>query len=492
MSYMRNISRRPLSNRRLLAACLAVAWSLAGAAAAAPFTPEEAARVDALVSKVLADNRAPSASVAVVRNGEIVFARAYGLRRLAGREAAGIDTRYRIASISKQFTAAAVLMLADEGKVSLDDPIVKHLPELGAANRATIRQTMSHTAGFPEFWTVDYTPLAVKASTSPQAIVARWGAERPDFAPGSKWSYSNTGYVALGRLVERVSGSSLAGFLEAHVLKPLGMSSAVDVDGRSVGAADATGYERAALGPPRPAETPARGWTMGCGELSMTASDLARWDISLIDRRLMSKKAYAALETEARLADGSGTGYGLGVFLDTVGGHRRVRHNGQLPGFWSENRIYPDDSAAVVVLVNASYGASPEAQIANGLEQMVIPAAAGPPPPVSPEQLAALLYRQIMAGSLDRTRLTPDASAYLSGPPLADYRRSFEGLGLPLASIPLHSESTRGVETRSWVLVWPSAKLVVTLRVEQDGKVSEFMAVPVWEKAEADGSAVGP
>jgi len=462
---------------------LAVVAILPSAAHAGAFAPAQSAAVDALVGGALAEARAPSASVAIVLGGKVVFAKAYGQRRLDPPEPAAVGTRYRIASISKQFTAAAVLMLADQGRLSLDDPVSKYLPEIGAANPATIRQALSHTAGFPEFWRVDYLPLAQRTPVAPEAIVERWGARHPDYAPGTKWSYSNTDYVILGRVVERVSGEPLMAFLTEHIFRPLDMTSAEDAFGRPLGSVDATGYERAGLGPPRPAGIAARGWGFGCGELAMTASDLARWDIGVIEQRLMSRAAYAAFEREVRLPDGGGTGYGLGVFVDTVRGHRRLRHNGQLPGFWGENRVYPDDGAAIVVLVNGSYGESPENLIADGIEKILMPSKAAPSSaPASAEQIAGALVQQIVKGKLDRTRLTADASAYLSGAVLADYHRTFQMLGPTLASRQIRSDSTGGVESRSWLLVWPTAKLVVSLQVRPDGKVEEFLAIPVWER----------
>jgi CubicO group peptidase (beta-lactamase class C family) len=211
----------------------------------------------------------------------------------------------------------------------------------------------------------------------------------------------------------------------------------------------------------------------------MDASDLARWDISIIDQSLMSRAAYAAQLTETKLKDGTGTGYGFGVFLDAVRGHRRVWHNGILPGFWSENRIYPDDRAAVAVMVNGSYGGSPHAVIANGIEKLLLLEQGSPTPAASPRDMARKLYDQIGAGSLDRSLLTDDANEYLSGQALSDYRTSFAQLGQPIAFVSVGSEQSGGVTANTWLAVWPKAKLIVTLRTRPDGKVEEFVAYPV-------------
>lgn len=455
------------------------AWMIGSPAICAPFTDAEAAAVDKLVAAAMAESGAPSASVSIVRDGKIAFAKAYGLRQVGGQAAASVDTRYRIASVSKQFTAAAVLMLADSGKLSLDDEVSRYLPELKGADHTTIRQVLSHTGGYPEFWTVDYVPSELKRPTSAQSIVERWGAAAHDFPPGSKWAYSNTGYVVLARLVERVSGQPLGEFLHDRIFAPLHMTSAEDLDGKPMGGADATGYARFGTGPPREALLPAAGWTLGCGELAMDASDLARWDISIIDQSLMSRAAYAAQLTETKLKDGTGTGYGFGVFLDAVRGHRRIWHNGILPGFWSENRIYPDDRAAVAVMVNGSYGGSPHAVIANGIEKLLILEQGSPTPVASPRDVARRLYDQIRTGALDRSLLTDGASEYLSGQALSDYQESFAQLGEPLALVRVGTEQTGGVTANTFIAVWPKAKLVVTLRTRSDGKVEEFVAYPV-------------
>jgi CubicO group peptidase (beta-lactamase class C family) len=466
-------------NASLAALGLALACAIASPGVCAPFSAAEAAAVDKLVADALAATGTPSASVSVVRDGKIAYAKAYGVRRLETQAPATVDTRYRIASVSKQFTAAAVLMLADSGKLSLDDEIARYLPELKGADHTTVRQALSHTGGYREFWSVDYVPSEIKHATSGQAIVERWGAAPHDFSPGSQWSYSNTGYVVLARLVERVSGQSLGAFLHDRIFAPLRMTSAEDVDGKATGAADATGYSRLASAPPREAQLPAGGWTLGCGELAMSAQDLARWDISLIDQSLMSKTAYAAQTTEARLKDGAATGYGFGVFLDKVRGHRRVLHNGILPGFWSENRVYPDDRAAVVVLINGAYGGSPHAVIANGIEAMLFAGRGGPPPETSPKDLARTLYRQVRTGALDRSLLTANANEYLSGVTLSDYQKSFEALGQPLALVSVGSEKGGGLTGNTWLGVWAKAQLIVILRTTADGKVEEFVAYPV-------------
>jgi CubicO group peptidase (beta-lactamase class C family) len=267
----------------------------------------------ATVSRVLSKSGAPSASVAVVRDGRIVFERAYGLAQIEPPMPATPRMRYAIGSISKQFTATAVLLLSEEGKLSLDDKVEKWLPDLTRANEVTVRQLLSMTAGYQDDWPQDYMLPEMSRPTQPMHILGKWAQKPLDFEPGTKWQYSNTNYVAAGLIVEKVSGMRLVEFLHTRIFDPLHMDSVYDVDQKPLPEGDPQRYLRYALGPPRPAPKEAGGWIYAMGELAMTAHDLALWDISMIDQTIMRPDSYRIMSSEARLADGSGTGYGLGV-----------------------------------------------------------------------------------------------------------------------------------------------------------------------------------
>ena len=306
----------------------------------------------------------PSASVAVVRGDRIVFAKAYGSRSISPEQPADTGARYNIGSVSKQITATALLMLADEGKLSLDDTIDRWMPELTEAKRVTLRQVLSHTAGYKSFFLAEVMPVEGALPTTPQAVADRWGRQPLDYPPGSDWQYSNTDYTIAALIVERVSGQPLPIFLHKRIFGPLGMASATEFPGKPMPASDAQGYTRYALGPLRPAPVVGAGWELGAGGLSMTAADLAKWDIGMLRHGLLSARSYAAQQTPALLSDGKVAPYGLGVFVDKVGEHRRVQHPGSEHGFLTENRVCPDDEAAVVVMVNGDFG-NAQADIAD-------------------------------------------------------------------------------------------------------------------------------
>ncbi len=441
-------------------------------------TPAETQKIDALVQKTLADTGVPSASIAVVRGGRIVLAKAYGKQFEGQTGPADPKLPYQIASVSKQFTAAAILLLADEGKLSLDDSVSKYIPGITDGDRITIRQLLSHTSGLRDYWPQDYSFKAMATPTSPQGIVDRWAKAPLDFAPGTQWQYSNTGYVMAGMIVEKVAGQSLLDFLQARVFRPLGIR-AVDQD-KAIGPGFPQGYLRHALGPVR-VETPAAsGWLYAAGELSMSAEDLAKWDVARMNRTLLPAKDWAEQERPVKLTDGSNTNYGLGVGVGNDNGRRMVEHSGEAVGFLTKNIVYPDDKAAVVVAVNAWF-ADAQNRIAKGISDIVLPA-----PQASAEDAAALdrtrrVYAQLQAGNLDRTLLTEDAAYYFTPATIADYRTSLSPLGTPAKIEQVGRTRLRGgFVNRSYRVTYPSRSLRISTYAEPGtgGRIEQFLVSP--------------
>ncbi|HEY6060658.1 MAG TPA: serine hydrolase domain-containing protein, partial [Gemmatimonadales bacterium] len=183
-----------------------VAVILAGRAAPLVSQQPIGPMVDSIARQVLEATGVPSASVAVVQDGRLVYTQAYGSAQVEPAVAARVDMRYSIGSISKQFAAAAILLLQQDGKLSLDDPVARFLPDLTRAREVTIRQLLSHTSGYQDYWPQDYVPLFMLESVTAEAVLDRWAKKPLDFEPGTRWQYSNTNYVAAGLIVERASG----------------------------------------------------------------------------------------------------------------------------------------------------------------------------------------------------------------------------------------------------------------------------------------------
>ncbi len=446
---------------------------LCGSAMAAELSAESVRAIDEIVAKALSDTGVPSASIAIVVDGKIALAKAYGQARLEPATQATPAMRYKIASNSKQLTATAILLLAEEHKLSLDDKVARFLPDLTRAKDVTLREVLTHTAGYSDYYADDYVPPFMQRETTANAILDGWAKKPLDFEPGSRWQYSNTGYVILGEIVEKASGRKLIDFLRERIFDKLGMSSAVDIGATTWDAADPLPYTRYALGPARIVPAEAKGWMWAAGELAMTASDLARWDISLMRGEILEPASLRALTTEMVLTDGTGTGYGLGLFVSQMAnGHRRWAHTGGASGFLSMNVTFPDDQAAITVLTNGE-GLAPrsiEAQIETLLLAGDVDTDAGP----SLERARAL-FAGLQKGSVDRSSITDNLSAYFSDAVLADFGSSLGPLGVPTSFTQTSREDRGGMVHRVFTVKAGGKVLQMETYLMPDGRFEQCL-----------------
>ncbi|MBB6253781.1 serine hydrolase domain-containing protein [Nitrospirillum iridis] len=430
--------------------------------------PDLAAKVDAAVTQVLADTGTPGASIAVVRDGKLAYVHAYGQARRDPAVAATPAQRFAIGSVSKQFTAAAILLLAEDGALSLDDPVGKFIPNLTDGDRITIRQVLSHTAGYRDFWPQDYVPAFMEKPTTADGIFDRWARVPLDFQPGAAWQYSNTGFTIAARIVEKASGQPFFTFLNARVLKPLGLDAA-DIDHGPLGAKDAAGYTRYALGQPRPAPKEAPGWLMGAAQLALTPQDLARWDLALMEQRLLKPDSWRAMETSVRLSNGQDARYGLGLTVTADGGARLLRHGGEVSGFLAENRVWPDLGAAIVVLVNSDYGDP------GGIAQKIGAVLPLSTQPSAEETAAARAFLEGLAqGHADTRQLTADGAAYFSPAALADHAATLAPLG-PLTGFKGVARHLRGGLTEEIYQAAFASRTVRVVARADAGRYEQFM-----------------
>jgi D-alanyl-D-alanine carboxypeptidase len=446
-------------------------WLCASWAPAAAGTTVDAATVDRVVAEWLESTGAPSASIAIVRDGRLTYAQAYGDARLNPTIPSTAATRYAIDSVSKEFTAAAILLLAEQGKLSLDDPMAKWFPKLHAAAAVTLRQLLTHTSGIRDYWPQDFLALEMTRPTTPAAIIDEWAAQRPlDFEPGTDWQYSNTGYVLAGAVVEKVSGETLFKFLSRQVFAPLHMTQVAEYSptgpAMRVTAGDAAGYTRYGLGPVVPAPKEGSGWLFGAASLAMQPSDLALWDLSLIDRSLLKAESYRAEFEPVVLKSGRTQGYGLGLDVESVQGRLRIGHAGGGSGFLADNRVWPRERTAIVVLTNNDW-ADP-ADLTDRIAFMVLA-------PTPEEARVRQLFQAFQDGKVDRSLFSAVGNFYLTATVLADLQSSLSPLG-PARLIELERESQRGgMTTRRWKILCPAARLEAIERTHPDGKIDEFM-----------------
>jgi D-alanyl-D-alanine carboxypeptidase len=425
--------------------------------------------VDDIVHQVLASTAVPSASIAIVESGRIAYVHAYGNARLEPLTPARPDMSYSIGSISKQFTAAAILVLAEQHMLSLDDPVSRFLPTLTRANEVTIRELLSHTSGYQDYWPQDYLPPFMRTPVTEDQILDQWARKSLDFDPGTKWQYSNTNFVIAGLIVEQVSGMPLMAFLHKYVFTPLDMQNVANVD---EGKADATGYVRFALGPSHVAPKEGKGWLFAAGELGMPARELAKWDIAMIGQTLLRPSSYKEMQSEVLLKNGLGTQYGLGLGIKTELGHRVVRHGGEISGFTSENVVFPDDGVAVVVLTNQDpANAAPD--IAHKISEFLFAA------DKEKKQLRASdIYEKLKHGQIDRSLFTDNANSYFTEQALRDFSTSLGPLGPPREFVQTDQEDRGGMTYRVYKVKYDNRTLDLWIRELPDGKIEQYQVKP--------------
>jgi len=437
----------------------------------ATLSPELRQNIEKLATDTLASTGVPSASIAIVKDGQIAYRQAYGDARLEPRTPAKPEMRYSIGSISKQFTVTAILLLQEQGKLSLDDKVGRFVPDLTRANEVTIRQLLSHTSGYQDFWPQDYAMPFILQPTTAESILDRWARKPLDFDPGTQWQYSNTNFVIAGVIVEKASGMPFIQFLREMVLAPVGIKNAADTDQEKLGASDPMGYIRYGLGPLRPAPEEGKGWMFAAGELAMTAEDLARWDISIIDQKLMKPSSYREFGTEVLLKNGVGTGYGLGVDVGEQSGHRMLSHGGEVSGFTAENIVFPDDRIAVVALTNQD-AASAAGEIARGISRSLL--MTDDPTARKRLQQARAIFDGLQHGTIDRSLFTDDANFYFTEQALKDFASGFAPLGSPEEFIQTSQELRGGMTMRAYRIKFPTKTLRAWTYELPDGKLEQY------------------
>jgi D-alanyl-D-alanine carboxypeptidase len=431
--------------------------------------------IDSLARATLTQSGAPSLSIAVVRDGEIAYANAYGNARLAPNVPATTGMRYSIGSVSKQFTATALLLLAEQGKLSLDDKVKRWFPDVSRAGDISVRQLLSMTSGYQDYWPQDYVMPPMLLPTTALAIVNEWATKPLDFEPGTKWQYSNTNYVIAGLIVEKVSGMPIAQFLRQHIFAPLHMSSVAIIDDGALGPTDPDRYERFGLGPPRVAPKEGTGWLFAAGELAMTPSDLARWDIAVIKQSVLTPESYRTQQTNTLLADGRSTGYGLGVDVGSFLGHRMISHGGEVSGFSTQNLIFPDDHIAIVAIANL-FVTDANVDAANAIAERLFAST-----DVATEKAVAqtrTIFLNLQRGTIDRNLLTENANAWFSAVALADFASSLAGCGKVGVVSPVAQSLRGGMTHRGYTVQCGKQRYSVSTFVQADGKIEQYIVTP--------------
>jgi CubicO group peptidase (beta-lactamase class C family) len=283
--------------------------------------------------------------------------------------------------------------------------------------------------------------------------------------------------VIAGRIVEIVGGKPLVEQLQERIFRPLKMTGVFNSDASRLPVDDPTGYYRHALGPLRPAPQEGTGWMFAAGELAMPTSDLALWNISMMDRTLLTQASYDTMFTEVKLKNGSGTHYGLGVQVGERGGHKFVEHSGEVSGFVSENIFFPVDKVAVTVLTNED-ASSAAGALARKIAPLVLQGgAAGDADTKAAEERALGIFTGLQEGKIDRSQLTALCDAYFTAEALGDFASSLKPLGVPRSFKQVAEEKRGGMTFRSFTADFGARQVRVTTYEEPDGKLEQYLVI---------------
>jgi D-alanyl-D-alanine carboxypeptidase len=432
--------------------------------------------VDELVRSYMQKRQIPGLSLAVIKDGKMIKAQGYGLANLETQAPASPETVYKIGSISKPLLAAAILLLADEGKLGLDDKLPPYLPGTPEGwKEITIRHLLSHTSGLIEN-PPGFSPFRVKPD---QEVIASLYPEPLLFPPGEKWSYSNAGYFVLGEIILRVTGKPWSSFMTERVFAPAGLAQTRTTTATGIVRNRASGYhyswpdERWENAPNWIAVRPS-------GAFLSTVLDLAKWDMILDSDAVLNSSIRERMSTATKLANGEPARCGLGWYVDSWNGHRRVHHSGGLPGFRADYERFIDDKLTVIVLFNEDSVADPE-KIALKVAGCYVPALAPPadkPLTDTEPQLTEKIRSAIAglaAGRVDQDLYTPAVIAALD--PLVRATVAAQLRHRAARSMELVGRNDNGeYKVHRYRLVYADTDFLMWIALDRSGKIAGFGA----------------
>jgi len=315
--------------------------------------------VDAVAQAAMHQQGIPGMTVALAKEGAILYVQGYGVSDLTTGQASQADNIFEIGSITKQFTAALIMRLQEQGKMHVDDSIATFLPEYNFPPTITLRMMLTHTSGLADFTNFPQLGDWVEHGVSEATVLAAVSQAPLQFQPGTQYAYSNSNFFALGTIIEKITGQSYADDIEQDILQPLGLTNtyySLPPSGQS-----ATGYTNNGSGLV-PAILWDRSAAFAAGALSSNLYDLVAWDNALINGKVVSPASFKAMTTSNGFTIPGGGSYGFGLALATINSRPVIWHNGQIGGFTAETAVFLDSGFAVVVLTN-DQDANPDAVV---------------------------------------------------------------------------------------------------------------------------------
>lgn len=449
-------------------------------ATAGSIDPQVARHVDADVQAVLERTGTPGAAVAIIEDGHTVYSKAYGFGDREAHAPTDVGTYFEIGSITKQFTAAAILQLQEAGKLDIGKSLATYLPDAPHANEVTLRQLLSHTSGLPDYFDgPDVEAAATQPATFDQ-IMARIAAKPLDFPPGTRWSYSNTGYILLGRIIEVVSHRSYREYVQRELLDRAGMKQTFTVADEAHLPHMAVGYRRVDGKVERaPTINASFGWSAGF--LVSTLADLQKWNDALTHGKIVTPADYGLMTTAVRATDGSDTEYGFGLFVDSFDDQPRIGHTGGSFGFTTANEYFPKQRVRIIAFTNLVDTPEPGERLTDAIFEVLYPdiAAAetrpggGEDPVVTGKVRTTFL--QIQGGTEDM----PAFGARLGGKMQAGLAKRLAGefapYGAPTAFIFKGQRSDSGLKWFDYLIEFgPGSSLKFSIGFDDSGKIASL------------------
>jgi D-alanyl-D-alanine carboxypeptidase len=437
------------------------------------------AAIDAYVAAQVREQGYAGLALAIMRDGKVVLAKGYGKRLVEEGALVEPETPFAIGSVTKQFTCACILLLAEDGKLSIDDKVAKYEPKLVRAGDITLHDLMTHLSGYPDFYPLDFVDRRLVKPILPESLLAEYAGAKLDFEPGERWSYSNTGYTLLGHVVAKVSGKPFGQFLKERILNPLGMTHSAFEPGPEI-KGQTKGYTSFALGPLEPAEPEASGWLYAAGGLWASAPDLARWDRALLEGRVLKPESFRIMTTPRPLKSGHTTGYGCGLSVREINGETVLSHGGAVSGFLSVNAMIPRSRSAVILLANTEH--LPSDSIHSTILNLLldddkkqgnphVPKVSGPPA----KEAALDFLHQMQSGKLDLDRLGEEFSLFVTHERLQAAAPRLKAMGEPEKVEVSGVYERGGMEVSSIRFKFKSATLGGLLYRSPDGKIQQFL-----------------
>ena len=436
--------------------------------------PQVPAEIDQAVQRHLQTTQTPGCSIAIVRDGKVVYAKGYGLSNVEADAPATDETIYRIGSLTKPFTAALVMRHVESGAIALDDPITKHLTDLPKAYAGvTVRQLLSHTSGVPNYTSLPDFGRRMREAVTAKAMIDMAAAAPADFKPGEKWNYSNTGYILLGELVAKLDKRPWETSLAEVIAKPLGLTTTQPSDAIRIVKRRAAGYSRTTNGL---ANAPMMdlSWPGSAGVLESNVQDLAKF-MEALGSTILNPETFAQMVAATKTNDGKPTSYGLGWGVAPINNVPMWSHGGSIPGFQAWMGKVPSKKLSVVVLTNSD--STPVGTLGRRLLGLADPELATKEAAIKDEnpELTAFLkgkLERLLKGELTQDELTPEFAKVMTPQLVQDVAKSLGSAG-SLTKFELIDSQTAGDNTqRSYLIEIGPLTLTASFGVTKDRKIA--------------------